>query len=240
MVTDFINLNTLEGPFTNIKAREAVAYATDTKTLVDDLYDGAFKTVESQTAPGQLFYVQTNKSYRSYNLARAKKLVKEIPGGLTVDLCTAANNTFFTDEVQAIATMWAAAGINVNIQDFSAQQMLSIAFSGSWQAIDESWGVGTDPGINDSEFFASLSGGRVLSGNNNAKLQGLLNQGLANANPIARQRIYTEIGNLENQQQLGVFMYSKNAYMVTTSALNTAGDFTPDQFNIFFENMSLS
>jgi len=239
MVTEFINLNTIHGPFANILAREAVAYATDSKALVAGLYNGAYKTVQSQTAPGQLFYTQTNKNYRGYNLAKAKKLVAEIPGGLSVDLSTTLNNAFFINEVQAIATMWEAAGIKVTIQDYSLQQMLGITFSGAWQAIDENWGVGTDPGINDSEFFANLSAGTVSSGNNNADLQGLLNQGLANANPVARQRVYTEVGNIENQQQLGVFMYAKNAYMVSAKSLSDVGDFTPNQFNIFFENMSL-
>jgi peptide/nickel transport system substrate-binding protein len=239
MVTEFINLNTIRGPFTNILAREAVAYATDSKALVDGLYEGAYKTVESQTAPGQLFYTQKNKYYRGYNLAKAKALVAEIPGGLTVDLSTTTNTAFFINEVQALATMWEAAGIQVNIQDYSLQQMLGITFSGAWQAIDENWGVGTDPGINDSEFFANLSGGTVFSGNNNPQLQGLLNKGLAIANPAARAKIYTEIGNVENQQQLGVFMYAKNSYMVTTKSLKDTGDFTPNQFNIFFENMSL-
>jgi hypothetical protein len=34
-------------------------------------------------------------------------------------------------------------------------------------------------------------------------------------------------------------MYAKNSYMVTTKSLKDTGDFTPNQFNIFFENMSL-
>jgi peptide/nickel transport system substrate-binding protein len=240
MVTEFINLNTIHGPFSNILAREAVAYATDSKALVAGLYNGAYKTVESQTAPGQLFYTQTNKYFRGYNLAKAKALVAEIPGGLSVDLCTTLNNAFFINEVQAIATMWEAAGIKVTIQDYSLQQMLGITFSGAWQAIDENWGVGTDPGINDSEFFANLSAGTVFSGNNNAALQGELNKGLANANPVARQKAYTQVANIENQQQLGVFMYAKNFYIVATKKLQDTGDFTPNLFNIFFENISLS
>jgi len=240
MLTEFINLNTIHGPFANILAREAVAYATDSKALVAGLYDGAYKTVESQTAAGQLFYTQKNKYYRGYNLAKAKALVAQIPGGLSVDLCTTTNNAFFINEVQAIATMWEAAGIKVTIQDYSLQQMLGITFSGAWQAIDENWGVGTDPGINDSEFFANLSAGTVFSGNNNAALQGDLNKGLAIASPVARQKIYTDAANIENQQQLGVFMYAKNTYIVSTKNLKDTGDFTPNTFNIFWENMSLS
>jgi peptide/nickel transport system substrate-binding protein len=240
MVSEFVLFNTIHGPFSNIVAREAASYATNSKALVAGLYYGAYKTIQSQTAPGQLFYTQTNKYYHGYNLAKAKALVQSIPGGLSVDLCTTTNTAFFINEVQAIATMWEAAGIQVTIQDYSLQQMLGITFSGAWQAIDENWGVGTDPGINDSEFFANLSAGTVFSGNNNAALQGELNKGLAIANPAARQKAYTEVANIENQQQLGVFMYAKNSYLVTTKTVKDTGDFTPNLFNIFFENMSLS
>jgi peptide/nickel transport system substrate-binding protein len=237
MVDEFVNLNTMSGPFANIKAREAVEYATNAKALVKDLYGGEFTTVQSQTAPGQQFYTATNKYFRSYNLKKAKALVASIPGGLTVDLSTTLNNSFFINEVQAIATMWQQAGVTVNIQDYSLQQMLGITFSGSWQAIDENWGVGTDPGINDSEFFSSTA---AFTGNHNAALLGLFNQGLANANLVARQRVYTEIANLENQQAYAVFMYAKSAFFVTAKKLNTTNDFTANQFAINWENMYLS
>jgi peptide/nickel transport system substrate-binding protein len=240
MVSEFVLFNTIHGPFSNILAREAASYATDSKALVSSLYYGAYKTIESQTAPGQLFYTRTNKYYHGYNLAKAEKLVAEIPGGLSVDLCTTTNTAFFINEVQAIATMWEAAGIKVTIQDYSLQQMLGITFSGAWQAIDENWGVGTDPGINDSEFFANLSAGTVFSGNNNAALQGDLNKGLAIASPAARQKIYTDVANVENQQDLADFLYAKNFYIVTTKTVHDAGDFTPNALNIFFENISLS
>lgn len=236
IVTEFINLNTLSGPFTNINAREAVQYATNSKALVKNLYGGEYKTVQAQTAPGQLFYQPTNKYFRSYNLAKAKALVASIPGGLTVNLTTTTNNAFFINEVQALATMWQAAGIHVNIQDYSLQQMLGIVFSGAWQSIDENWGVSIDPGINNSEFFSENA---AFTGNKDASLQGLLNQGLSNGNPIARQRAYVQIANLENQKAYAVFMYAKNAFFVTAKKLNITNDFTANQFAILWENMSL-
>jgi peptide/nickel transport system substrate-binding protein len=239
MVSEFVLFNTIHGPFSNVLAREAASYATNSKALVAGLYYGAYKTIESQTAPGQLFYTQTDKYYHGYNLTKAKALVTQL-GGLSVDLCTTTNTAFFINEVQAIATMWEAAGIQVTIQDYSLQQMLGITFSGAWQAIDENWGVGTDPGINDSEFFANLSAGTVFSGNNNADLQGELNKGLAIANPVARQKAYTQVANIENQQVLADFLYAKNFYLVATKSLKDTGDLTPNTFNIFFENMSLS
>lgn len=242
LTSDFVLFNTIHGPFANILAREAASYATNSKAIVAGLFDNVYSTVESQTASGVLFYSQTktNKYYRGYNLAKAKALVAQIPGGLTADLSTTNNTPFYINAVQALATMWEAAGIKVNIQDYSLQQMLGITFSGAWQAIDETWGTGIDPGINDSEYFANLSAGTVFSGSNNAALQGLLNKGLAIANPAARAKIYTQIANVENQNDLADFMFAVNDYMVTTKKLNTTNDFTPNQFNIFFENMSLS
>jgi peptide/nickel transport system substrate-binding protein len=240
LTSNFLLFNTLHGPFANILAREAVTYATNAKALSVGLFDGAYKTIESQTAPGVLFYSPTNKNYHGYDLAKAKALVAKIPGGLSVDLCTTTNTPFYVNEVQAMATMWEAAGIKVTIQDYSLQQMLGITFSGAWQAIDETWGTGTDPGINDSEYFANQSAGTVFSGSNNAALQGLLNKGLAIANPAARAKIYNEIASVENQNYLADFLLGVNFYMVTTKALNTTDDFTANRFNIFFENMSLS
>ena len=70
-----------------------------------------------------------------------------------MNFSTTTNSAFWINEVQAIATMWEAAGIKVNIQDYSLQQMLGITFSGSWQAIDENWGPSVNPTINDGQFF---------------------------------------------------------------------------------------
>jgi peptide/nickel transport system substrate-binding protein len=236
LTTEFVLFNTLHAPFSNILAREAASYATNAKALVAGLYGNAYKLVQSQTAPGQNFYTATNKYHRGYNLTKAKALVKEL-GGLTVNLCTTTNNTYFINEVQALATMWEAAGITVNIQDYSLQQMLGITFSGAWQAIDENWGFGVDPGDSDNEFFAELANGTVFSGNNNASLQGLLNKGLAIANPAARAKIYTQIGNVENQQDLADFMYAKNNFIVTTKNVHDSGDLVNGE--ILWENVSL-
>jgi peptide/nickel transport system substrate-binding protein len=237
MVTEFINLNTRSGPFANPNARMAVQYATNAAALAKDLYGGEYTTVQSQTAPGQLFYNSSNKYFRPFNLAKARALVAAIPGGLSVSLSTTTNTAFFINEVQAIATMWEAAGIKVNIQDYSLQQMLGITFSGSWQAIDENWGVSVDPGVNDSEFFDKSA---VFAGNNDAALQSLLLSGLSTSNTATRTKIYTEIGNLENEKAYAVFMYAKNAFMVQTKGLNSTNDFTANQFAIRWQNMSLS
>ena len=214
-VNEFINLNSSKAPFNDIRARQAVEYATNSKSLNVNLYSNVYTLTQSESAPGQLYYSKSNKYYLGYNLAKAQALVQQL-GGLTVSLCTTSNTPFWINEVQAIATMWEAAGIKVNIQDYSLQQMLGITFHNTWQAIDENWGPSVDPVINDGQFF---KGGAVFSGTNDANLNGLLNQAAGFNNPVKLAKIYTQIANVMNQNVYSVWMYAKNAFDVSTKNL---------------------
>jgi peptide/nickel transport system substrate-binding protein len=236
-VDEFITLNTAHAPFNNILAREAVEYATNSAALVAGLYPGSgYKLIQSETAPGQHNYVKTNKYYLGYNLQKAQALVAQL-GGLTASLSTTTNSAFWINEVQAIATMWEAAGIKVNIQDNSLQQMLGITFSGSWQAIDENWGPSVDPTINDGQFF---KGGAVFSGVNDPNLNGLLNQSAGFNNPVALTKVYTQIANLMNQRVYAVWMYAKNAFDVTTRRVVPNGGLAHSLLFVQWENLAVS
>jgi peptide/nickel transport system substrate-binding protein len=235
-VDEFVTLNTLHAPFNNILAREAVEYATDSAALIAGLYPGSgYKPIQSETAPGQKFYSSANRYYLGYNLDKAKALVNQL-GGLSVSLSTTTNSAFWINEVQAIATMWEAAGIKVNIQDNSLQQMLGITFSGSWQAIDENWGPSVDPTINDGQFF---KGGAAFSGVNDASLNGLLNQSAGFNDPTALTKVYTQVANLMNQQVYAVWMYAKNAFDVTSSQLVPNGGLAHSLLFVQWENLAL-
>jgi peptide/nickel transport system substrate-binding protein len=210
---EFITLNEATAPFNNILAREAVEYATNTPALLTSLYYGAYLPAENQSAPGQEFYQQKNPYYRGYNLIEARKLVSEIPGGITVNLSTTTNTAYWINEVQAIATMWEAAGINVHVQDNSLQQMLGITFDGSWQAIDSNWGGNINPSITMPQFFESSA---VFSGVHDPSLDTLFNESAETSSASTRAKIFSEINNLENQQADAVFMYSKTFFDVST------------------------
>src|SRR5665213_2584742 len=235
-VDEFINLNSSRAPFNNVLAREAVEYATNSASLVKNLYGGSgYSLIQSESAPGQNFSVKKNPYYLGFNLAKARSVVKQL-GGLTVNLSTTTNSAFWINEVQAIATMWEAAGIQVNIQDYSLQQMLGITFSGTWQAIDENWGPSVDPTINDGQFF---KGGAAFSGTNDANLNGLLNQSAGYSNPAKLSKIYTQIGNLMNQNVYAVWMYAKNAFDVSTRVLVTNGGLSHSLLFVKWEDLAV-
>jgi ABC-type transport system substrate-binding protein len=153
-----------------------------------------------------------------------------------VDLSTTTNSAFWINEVQAIATMWGDAGINVVIQDYSRQQMLGITFSGACQAIDENWGPSVDPTINDGQFF---KGGAVFSGVNDPTLNGLLAQSAGFNDPVKLAQIYGKIANLMNQQVYAVWMYAKNNFDLSTKQLIANDGLSHTDLLVQWENLAL-
>ncbi len=132
--------------------------------------------------------------------------------------------------------MWQAAGIKVNIQDYSLQQMLGITFSGAWQAIDENWGPSVDPTINDGQFF---KGGAAFSGVNDSNLNGLLNQSAGFNNTVKLGQVYAKIANLMNQQVYAVWMYAKNNFDLSTKRLVPNGGLAHSLLFVQWENLGL-
>ncbi len=103
-----IQLNTAAPPFNNVNARLAIYYATDAAIIDQKLFGNQFQVVQGFTAPGGLFYYPNVPGYPTYDLNKAKSLVKQI-GGLTVNFFTLAspvNQNF----MEALQQLWKQAG----------------------------------------------------------------------------------------------------------------------------------
>lgn len=212
---EFISFNTFAPPFNNPLAREAIAYATNAKSLVVNLYGNLYKLTESPSAPGDLFYEPVVPGARSFDLAKAQALVRQL-GGLTVRLGTLTNTTLYSNEAQALAAMWTAAGINVTVQVNSLQTTLVQLTSHSYQALDVQWGQNIDNGVNDPIWW---SAGGQWSGVSDGNITGLLNQGVSYTSPATRAKVYSKINQIIDQNQYDVFLYSHPAFTIATKAV---------------------
>src|SRR3546814_7502908 len=63
-------------PVNNPKVRQAIAYAVNRKSIVENLFAGGARVVHSACFPEQFGCDQTIKHY-DYNVAKAKELLKE-------------------------------------------------------------------------------------------------------------------------------------------------------------------
>ena len=150
-----IQLNTAAPPFNNIKARQAIYYATDAALIDQKLFGNQFQVVQGFTAPGGLFYYPNVPGYPTYDLNKAKSLVKEIPGGLTVNFFTLAspvNQNF----MEALQQLWKQAGINTSIHLYSLAGLIQQFVSKKWQAALQTAGA-WDPAAGVGLGFRFLS-----------------------------------------------------------------------------------
>src|SRR3546814_11393659 len=74
-------------PVNNPKVRQAIAYAVNRKSIVENLFAGGARVVHSACFPEQFGCDQTIKHY-DYNVAKAKELLKEAgyPNGFSITL----------------------------------------------------------------------------------------------------------------------------------------------------------
>ena len=207
-----VQFNTTHPPFNNKIAREAVAYATDSATLNKEIYGGSTPLVQGITGPGGLFYQQKVPGFRSYNLAKAKALVKQM-GGLSFSLLGSANGVGLA-ESEALQTMWKAAGMNVKLtlSPDLASRIASFR-QNSWQISnggDGSW----DPagGVGVWFFFLSDS---LYTGVHDPKLDALINKA-TEVNQDERGAVYQQVSKYISDQEYAVQMFTAPLFNAAT------------------------
>jgi peptide/nickel transport system substrate-binding protein len=213
-----IQLNTAVAPFNNIVAREAVYYATDAAVLNQKLF-GSSEVSEGFTAPGGLFYEATVPGYRSYDLAKAKALVKQL-GGLSVSLA-ATQSAVSQTLIEGVQEMWEQAGIKVTIHDDPLTTVIQEFDSKTWQAFFQSAG-GFDPagGLGVYARFGSTS---PFSGVHDPKLDALFAAAAATDNPATRQSVYNQAEKYISDQAYGVFLFPSYGWNIADKGVTGPG-----------------
>jgi peptide/nickel transport system substrate-binding protein len=205
---DALQLNTNVAPFNNIKAREAVYYATNASLIAKELFANLVKPTESPTGPGGLFYEPKVPGYRTYNLAKAKSLVAQL-GGLSVTLISGATSSQ-AEQVQALATEWGQAGIKVSIRTLALPLLVASFEDNSWQAALQFPGS-YDPAINLPLRFGTVGS---FSGVKDPTLDGMLNQAAQFVNPTTRQKLYDEIFERISTEAYAPFLYTDQTFLI--------------------------
>lgn len=133
-------------PFNNLKARQAVVYATNQVKLVQTVQEGIGSPSYSVLPPDNWAYNKaTANAYPRYNLAKAKALVKQL-GGLTFT-DTFEDTPSFTELNEALQAQWAQAGITVKLNPLSSTAVENAIHTHNYQYLQFGWGEsqGIDP-----------------------------------------------------------------------------------------------
>ncbi|TFD59710.1 ABC transporter substrate-binding protein [Cryobacterium sp. Hh7] len=230
-----VQLNTRIAPFDNLKAREAVYYATDWDAINQGVFKGAGEPSQSFTASAGLFYEPEVPGYRAFDLDKAKALVEEM-GGLTVVLGT--TNTGVAPVVNtALQTQWQEAGIEVELKNQALGDVISTFISGDWDAMlqtagawDPSTGIGVGVRFGSTSPF---SGTALPAGATNAQdalaqqlttpLDDLLADAIGTLDEEKRNTLYQEIAKYISDEALAPFGFAFSDAQVVRKGVHGPG-----------------
>ena len=218
-----IQLNTKVAPFDNLKARQAIYAATNCQLLDKELFGDQTPCGESFTAPGGLFYEQKVPGYLTYSLHKAKALVRAV-GGISVKLFTIQNPDAL-NMVEALQTMWQAAGMKVSIAEYDLSLLIAQFTGGKWQAALQTAGA-WDPatGVGVAFRFASNS---PFSGVHDPHLDALLSEAAGTVSPARRKAFYDEAAAYIAKKAYGSFLFPINGYDVAAKGVGGPGLSSP-------------
>jgi peptide/nickel transport system substrate-binding protein len=218
-----IQLNTKIAPFNNIKAREAIYYATDAALLDKSLFGDTYPVGESFTAPAGLFYEQTVPGYITYDLAKAKALVKSL-GGLSFTLGTISVPTA-TELNEAIQTEWTAAGMKVTLASWDLTGLIAQFEGGKWQSMLQTAGA-YDPGTGVGVGFRFESTS-PFTGVFSTTLDGILNAAAGTTNNTQRNSLYDQAAEYIAKNADGPFLFPIAGYNIADHGVGGPGLTTP-------------
>ena len=213
-----VQLNTLAPPFDRLAAREAIYYATNAALLDRKLNSDAFPVTQSFTAPTGLFYEPKVPGYRTYDLAEAKALVRQL-GGLQFTLLAGAG--YQQNLAEALQAMWQQAGMKVTLSIVTLSQLIQDLQSHQWDMTLAT--IGTfDPAGSFGLAFRYL-GGFPFSGVDDPHLDALMAAGEQSVAPAARARIYREIAAYVSQKAYSPFLYPGASWNVAAKGVQGPG-----------------
>jgi peptide/nickel transport system substrate-binding protein len=228
-----VQLNTRAKPFNNILAREAIYYATDAAAINKSLCLNQCTLTQSLTAPGGEFYEPTVPGYRTYNLAKAKALVKQL-GGLDVTILV-VGTVFDQEMAEGLQSQWNAAGMNVKLDVTNIGAAIQQYRSNSWEAGTPSAGD-VDPSLGFGLTGEYLSTG-TISGVSDPALDQLIGQATATTSTAARASIYKQAFKLISDKAYSPFVVVAPVYNLTVHGVSGPGLTTP-QGQVYWEDVS--
>jgi peptide/nickel transport system substrate-binding protein len=113
----------LAKPLSSLKVRQALNYAINRTADAQTIYGTGLATATDEPqVPGYEGYVKSFVNYYSYNVAKAKELLKEAgyPHGFTLTVGATSNEYVGSaSQAAALASDWAAIGVHVQIKAYA-------------------------------------------------------------------------------------------------------------------------
>ena len=160
-------LNTTAAPVNDVRVRQALAYATDNKSVLASQGAGSILETVNQYFPSTSPYFSASAAaaFPSYNVSKAKALLqqyvndpkrsdgKAVGTPVSVQLDYLAGDPASGAAVQVAQQEWGAAGVQVSLNSLDEATLVVDALTGKTQAFWFGWGANAPYGLFHHNFL---------------------------------------------------------------------------------------
>jgi peptide/nickel transport system substrate-binding protein len=177
---------------------------------------------ESMGVPGGLYYQTHVPGYKTFDLKKAKALVKQL-GGLSFTLGTISLGSSTNTEIdEALQSQFQAAGMHVTLHnDPSLAGLIETFHGGKWQAELQTAG-GFDPALGVGLAFRYLSTA-PFTGIHDPALDALINKAATVTNTKQATSSYSAIWKYIAEKSYSPFLYTTPGYILSTHSIKGPG-----------------
>lgn len=205
----FMGFNTKKKPFDDIRVRQAIRYAIDTKAIIQSVYKGLCAPAVNPMNPSCLYYDKSS-TVSEYNVEKAKALLAEAgyANGFTTSITTDERKERI-DMATIIQNQLSQIGITAEIKIMEWGAYLSTCYDGQQEMYMGGWTTFTpEPSVSLTGTFSSatMGSGGNLAFYSNPKIDELLAAGIATTDTSEREKIYTELQKEATNQCTWVYL----------------------------------
>lgn len=222
--TVYVGFKTDIEPFNNQKVRQALNYAIDTQSIVDNVLRGAAVQTESLIGPKDFGYAGEFDTY-GYDPEKAKQLLAEAgyPDGFSATLDTVNWYIKNTDVAQVIAEQLKAIGVNITVNNVESSVYRTLVPSGEQNSMYVLGWSSTNTLDADAAIYAILHSGESYSTYNNPEVDAKLEEARGTTDEERRKTLYKEIQEIVLEDAPRIFLYQENQYYGVSNKLNWEG-----------------
>ncbi|MBJ7536284.1 ABC transporter substrate-binding protein [Marinomonas transparens] len=167
----YLGFNTKKAPFTDVRVRQALNYATDKKAIIDAVFQGAGKEAKNPLPPTMWSYNKDIVDY-PYDPVKAKKLLAEAgyPDGFSTNIWAMPVQRPYNPNARRMAEImqedWSKVGVKAEVVSYEWGEYLSRTKKGEADTFLLGWtGDNGDP----DNFLYVLLGCDAVGGSNRAQ-----------------------------------------------------------------------
>lgn len=199
--------NTKNEPVNDVRVRQAINYAINKETIVENLLSGYGGVLSQPFVRGWMGYDETIEPY-PYDPDRARELLEEagLGGGFDLDWNITVGAALADQEIaEAVANMVGEVGIRMNLIPTERARIQEDLVSGAFNGITSGgYGTAYEPALITNWFFRRPD---IYDDELRGEIMGYLDAGLTEVDLDAREQIYKDFARFGHDQALWMFVH---------------------------------